>query len=195
MSHLLDLQEGEEILLKVRKHWLVGCYEILPTLIGSLIVAAVILGIWHLAILPFQIPGPYIFFVIALLMQFTWCSMYVQWLNYYLDIWVVSNHRIVNINQRALFERETTVWLLDRIQEVTIDESNILESWLGFGTIEVQTAGPKDDYAIMEGMKDPEEVQTLIMAALDKAAHHRENAVAKEAPEKSENGEVVEEKV
>ena len=48
------------------------------------------------------------------------------WLDYYLDIWVITDERIVNIEQKGLFSREISTQQLYRIQDVTALKSKAL---------------------------------------------------------------------
>ncbi|MFH0804763.1 MAG: PH domain-containing protein [Patescibacteria group bacterium] len=66
--------------------------------------------------------------------------MYHSWVNYYLDLWVVTTERVINIEQRGIFSRVVSELRLDRIQDVSSEVSGVLASLFRYGTIQLQTA-------------------------------------------------------
>ena len=80
----------------------------------------------------------------------------------YLNLWVLTNHRIVDIKQRRYFNRVVSSLLLGRVQDVTIDVEGVLESLLGFGDIHVQSAGTTERFR-MRGIPRPEAMRDIIL--------------------------------
>ncbi len=135
-------EKDEEIIFVLRRHWwilfkLLFTYFvllILPLLFGFFIsnytdlkesyTANVILGLissfYYLVVLTFFFRG---------------------WLDYYLDIWVITSERIVNIEQKGLFAREISAFRLYRVQDVTAEVEGILPTFFHYGNVHVQTAG------------------------------------------------------
>jgi len=65
---------------------------------------------------------------------------YGQFIDYYLDLWIVTNDRIVDIEQHNLFSRSITELDLFRIQDVTVEMHGFFATILNFGNISVKTA-------------------------------------------------------
>lgn len=65
---------------------------------------------------------------------------YGQFIDYYLDLWIVTNDRIVDIEQHNLFSRSITELDLFRIQDVTVEMHGFFATILDYGTISVKTA-------------------------------------------------------
>jgi len=65
---------------------------------------------------------------------------YVRFIDYYLDMWVVTNDRIVDIEQHGLFNRVITELDLFRIQDVTANVSGVFGTLFRFGDLVITTA-------------------------------------------------------
>lgn len=72
------------------------------------------------------------------------------WVDYYLDVWVITNERIVNIEQRGLFSRHISAHRLYRIQDVTSEVKGFLPTLLHYGDVHVQTAGPNPRFVFRQ---------------------------------------------
>jgi uncharacterized membrane protein YdbT with pleckstrin-like domain len=101
----------------------------------------------------------YIAFVIIL-----WIGFFIEWTDFMLDTWILTNQRLVDVEQLGLFNRRVSTLSLDRIQDITIEESGIVHTALGIGTVFIQTAGTEDEFRIW-GMKYPAQVKDTIMQA------------------------------
>lgn len=75
---------------------------------------------------------------------FWWMMFYYAWLDYFLDVWIVTNYRVINIEQRGMFFREIAENKLFRIQDVMSEQKGILPTLLNYGKINIQTAGTKE---------------------------------------------------
>lgn len=89
-------------------------------------------------------------------------AMYHTWVNYYLDLWVVTNERVVSIDQRGIFDRKVSALQLDRIQDVTSEVRGFVASMFKYGTVELQTAG-KDEHFVFTQVPNAEKVASQIL--------------------------------
>lgn len=182
MNVRFHMQPDETVILKFRKHWFI----LLQATVGTIVLAAipfVIFGIFKsLGVIPTDTIAPAATtFASALWLLLIWLSLSVIWTNYYLDLWIVTDRRIMNIEQVALFNREVTTWRMERVQEVTITQRSFVQTLFDFGTIEVETAGPSDEFAIIRGIPHPELVQRTILGQVDVfTEHHNASAGAYE---------------
>lgn len=97
--------------------------------------------------------GAYLFFVLVFGLT--------QFFDYYLDVWIVTNERIVDIQLKGLFSRTTSETRLYRVQDVTAEMKGIGATVFDYGTVHVQTAGATGRF-IFEQMPDPDEVVRAI---------------------------------
>lgn len=68
----------------------------------------------------------------------------IFWMDYYLDIWIITDIRVIDIEQQGLFRRNIAEFKLDRIQDVTIEIPNMVASLFDYGDLRVQTAGERE---------------------------------------------------
>ncbi len=162
-----ELEHGEFLVLQSRKHWLLFLGELLPFAI--------------LAILPFALPNilslipafsnyaelfiyntPTMRAVLGVWLLLTWTSAYGAFTRYFLNAWVLTSQRIVNIKQRQFFSREVSSLFLSRIQDVTTDVAGFIPSLIGIGDIKVQTAAEEVEF-VMRGIPRPYHMRNLII--------------------------------
>lgn len=162
-----ELEPGEHVVLAARKHWLLFLGELLPFAI--------------LLVLPFALPKllvlapPTASYVSAfdyhtvlgraglgVWLLIWWTSAWSAFTRYFLNAWVLTNMRIVNIKQRRYFSREVSSLFLSRVQDVTTDVNGVLSSLLGIGNIKVQTAGEDIEF-VMKGIPRPEQMRDVIL--------------------------------
>lgn len=87
---------------------------------------------------------------------------YRAWLDHYLDMWVVTSERIVDIEQVGLFSRNISSQKLYRIQDVSADVKGIIPTFLHYGSVMIQTAGAKSNFEFKQ-IPNPYEVTKKLM--------------------------------
>lgn len=97
---------------------------------------------------------------------------YGYFIDFYLDILVITNDRLVDINQNGLLARTIAEFDLYQIQDVTSEVDGLFPSIFNYGNLTIQTAGaiPK---AIIKNIPDPHRLRQVILdlAAEDKKYH------------------------
>lgn len=111
----------------------------------------------------------------GLFFMFIILFLYQQFLDYWLDMWIVTNRRIINIEQRGLFSRTTSELRLYRVQDVTAEVTGFMHSMLDYGMVYVQTAGEKEYFAF-EDVHHPNLIAKTILelAEVDRKEHLEE---------------------
>jgi hypothetical protein len=87
---------------------------------------------------------------------------FIIWIDYYFDVWIVTNERIVNIEQKGLFSRGISELELENIQDITVEVLGIIPTFLNYGNLYVQTAAEKERF-IFKHVPDPYAIKDLIM--------------------------------
>lgn len=109
-----------------------------------------------------------------------WIGAFIIWTDYFLDVLIVTNKRIINIEQKALFSREIASLRLDKIQDITIDINGVLATFLSFGNIRIQTAGEQEEF-LVRFIKNPESLKSTILKEHDRVSEElREVRIAKD---------------
>jgi len=165
-SHpLVDLEQDEHVVLQVRRHLFVFWSRIIFDTL--LFFAPLIIAQWSAAVLEklFNAPGAPLFFAVYLLWVLViWMTFFVQWTDYYLDVWIVTNKRVIDIDQKGIFNFEVSTFRLEQIQDVTIEVNGVIATLLKFGNIHVHTAGENPNFIIRDAAHPLEVKEALIRA-------------------------------
>ncbi|MDO8624124.1 MAG: PH domain-containing protein [bacterium] len=163
-----ELEPGEHIVREVRRHWFIFVMELLPFAILALLPLALPKLLTYVGpALPVQIPSldltsPLAHVFLGVWWLLMWCGAFNRFTDYYLDAWVITNLRIVDINQKGFFHRSVSSLLLNRIQDITVTAQGILVSLLDIGDINVQTAGSVERF-FMRGIPHPAQLRDIIL--------------------------------
>ena len=177
------LQADERVLAQTRKHWIILVRDSSAT-VGIGITMFALLG---LITLPnaLNLQNPTFLTALAfgeiLWILLVWMALIVIWTNYYLDLWIVTNRRIVNVDQVKLFQRMVTTWKFENIQEITTETRNPLQTFFNYGFINIRTAGPTGRHARMEGIPHPDDIAALMLKEMEKYRALEETTKKQEA--------------
>ncbi len=168
-----DFKEHERVVAVIRHHWFVLFREVFGIALLFLLPFFMIPLFWSLAVDAGSVPaiagGVVLFFgsMWALLM---WNFLFMKWTDYYYDIWVITNWRIVDIDQVGLFKRNVaTILTLDHIQDVESQTQSVMGTFLNFGNVQVQTAAAHREF-IIQDVPDPTSVVQIIREAQSEKA-------------------------
>lgn len=166
----IQLHDDEEIVTLVRRHWfsiaVKGVADVLififfafamvfmDVLVSNAQSGAVVHQVLAL--------GVYLLALVGLLL---WMHFFAVWSDHWLDVWVLTNKRIIDIEQKGFFTRQVSSFPIERIQDVTYETSGLIATWLHFGNVRIQTASISDDL-IMKQIPFPEEVKEQIVSVL-----------------------------
>ncbi len=157
---MLDLDSSEKIILKVRRHKLALIFESI-FLLFFVILPPVLYGVSEKL---FVIKGNDLALflgIYSVILLLAWVIFFIIWTNYYLDVLLVTDRRIVDIEQKGFFHREISTVRLDNVQDITVNIGGILATLLDLGTIRIQTAAEAREFIIKDVPK-PNEVKSVI---------------------------------
>lgn len=175
-THLPNQKEFENIKFLLRRHWIVP----LEHIILFIFLAAIPLGLYWILnnILPSWLTGelsrPIITLMASIYFLFIWLLFFHNFIDYYLDVWIVSNDRIINIEQQGLFSRTISEQKLYRVQDVTSEVKGILPTLLHYGNVYVQTAGEKQRFIFRQIPRAHEISKKIIDLAEEDKKYHQE---------------------
>lgn len=81
---------------------------------------------------------------------FAWLFFFFAFIDYYLDVWIITSERIIDIEQRGFFSRVISEQKLFRIQDVTSEVHGFWPTVLRYGDVHIQTAGSKGRFKFSE---------------------------------------------
>ena len=169
----MTFNEGEEEAYVVRKHWLVFAAQLVVTGAGAVLpyffMKLLPLGSL-LAAVPTAVAGPLLAFGYMSWLLLLWVSLFYGWTIYYLNVWIVTNERVIDVHQKGLFSRELLTAELERVQDVTVDTEGFFQTLLDYGTLTIHTAGEGSDF-IITNAANPSLAREKIMAEHDACLH------------------------
>lgn len=159
----------EEIILLLRRHWLIFVFKFLP-LFAYLVVLIVFSFIGQDIFLSagIQLSDALFGLMLNFMMMAFWTLLFVVWVNYYLDVWIVTNQRIIDIEQFGFFRRRVSEMEYSKIQDVTSDVQGLVATLFNYGFIHVQTAGEVTRF-VFQQIPNPVGVKDAIMQIQQRA--------------------------
>ncbi|MBT4856658.1 PH domain-containing protein [Candidatus Uhrbacteria bacterium] len=173
LHHLPNQQRGEKTVIFLRRHW-IEVLTIFLYFLGFLLIPAafylIILStgtdITNILWQTFGILGICTYSIVGLLLLMT------MFTDYYLDTWIVTSERIVNIEQLGLFSRVISTLHLNQVQDVTAETHGFFSTIFTFGNVHIQTAGSTERFNF-KNVDNPEDVKHKIVELVenDKRRH------------------------
>jgi uncharacterized membrane protein YdbT with pleckstrin-like domain len=170
LTERIQLETDEVILAQVRKHWFLILMQMLGVAIGAVLPPLFLFALEATPIatlLTFDTLGGEMIALYAGWLIFVWMALFGVWTNYYLDVWTVTNKRLITVDQRGLFHRDTGSFRLERLQDINVNVRGIIATFLKFGDLEAETASGDKNF-VARGIPDPQELKALILKSADK---------------------------
>lgn len=174
LSHFAKQKPYEHIEYALRRHWLTFVPVILSFLGILLAPTAVYFGIQYL--FPTLLLGPigYPLTVLAAsaITLYALMFFYIQFIDYYLDLWIVTNDRIIDTEQKGLFARTVTELELFQIQDVTTHVKGLFGTIFKYGDVVIATASNTSSI-IFHDIPNPEFIRKELvrLAEIDRKHH------------------------
>lgn len=169
MHKLFESQlENEKIYLVVRQHWLILLIKL------KIVALMLVLGLGLWAYIPTLLGD---FFTEQIQLAFN-LFMYLYMLGlllgtllviifYYLHLQIITNLRMVDVDQFSLFKRNVSEIQIENIQEVTSKSHGILPTIFNYGNVTVQTSGSQIEFDF-ERVAHPEQIKKMILDLYEK---------------------------
>ena len=167
LSELPNQQRGEETRIFLRRHWIelmamfvykIG-FAVLPIIFYILLSVN---GVdWKTSFW-----GPVGAIMTSIYLLFAVLILLTMFTDYYLDTWIVTTERIVNIEQKGLFSRVISTLHLNQVQDVTSETHGFLATILSYGDVHIQTAGTTERF-LFKKIDNPDDVKFHIMRLVD----------------------------
>lgn len=142
LAHFIKQKPYEHIVYVLRRHPI----TFIPTLVLFVILLAIpplfyiaVQSLWP-TLLQGDVTYPVLILIASGYYLFVYIFFFTNFIDYYLDIWIVTNDRIIDIEQFGLFSRTISELDLFRIQDVTTDVHGVLPTFFEYGDVTVKTA-------------------------------------------------------
>ncbi|NTW13838.1 MAG: PH domain-containing protein [Candidatus Moranbacteria bacterium] len=160
--------DGEAVIAVYHRHW----FDIFSSLLIPVLLSIVVIGAF--ITLPFVAPvlfrsesEAFFTFLENSFLLFFWLNVFLIWIDLYFDVWIVTDERIINIEQKDLFTRRVSELRFSRVQDVTSEVTGVIPSILNFGDVYVQTAGENPRF-IFHNVSNPIAIKDLVMRLAEK---------------------------
>lgn len=162
---------GEEILYVVRKHFVTNIgwifltffFLLVPVLVNSVFLSNTLIQ---------SSSESFRFLFIASLFWYLFVFGFVleRFLNWFFNINIVTNHRIVDMDFFNLLSRSISEAPLRNIEDVTYKISGLLGIIFNYGTVTVQTAAEKREFEF-ESLGNPSKIVDIISDLVKEIKH------------------------
>ena len=168
--HFPGQRENEKVEMVIRKHKI----SLLRSFLYLLLMITVPWIVFYIVApiaFSFLVQAPYskLFLLLSLIYYlFIWLFVFIAWIDYYYDLWLITDQRLLDIEQKGFFSRVVSELDIKRIQDITSEVHGILPTLFGFGSIHIQTAGEKNRF-VLESVSHPVTVRRKIVGIYEKA--------------------------
>lgn len=166
----------EQVLLVVHKHWASLLSEAALTVVPGLTI------LWLLLLLrglPLTLADASVHAIITLLVPFCfltlWTILAIQWTNYYLDMFVVTDRNMFYTTQVNFANRTISQWNIRDVSHATVRIGGLIESFFNYGSLTIEGREGSAPVTIA-GIPDPEYVAAVILKQDDRYGELKETA-------------------
>ncbi len=153
-------EDGENVILLLRRH----PFVILIRLAFSallLLVPIAASAVFAESIISHHLISLFLFLA-AVWYLLLWQIIFYALTMYTLDVWIVTDRRIIDSKQHGFFNRTISELHLSRVQDVSVNTTGVIQTFLHFGNLQVQTAGTEEKFDFLQ-IPNPEKVKDQIM--------------------------------
>lgn len=175
LKHLPNARPGEHVVLFLRRHWIdvlrvfvfTTFLLVIPLFIGGILVFV------NAPILSHAVFGPTLLSFLGAYLLIVLIVTITEITDYWLDVWIVTNERIINSEQHGLFNRVVSEVHLNQIQDITSEQRGLIGTFLTFGNVYAQTAAERERFTF-KNIDNPDTVKIHIgeLITTCKTTHH-----------------------
>ena len=154
----LDLGEGEEVKMVVRRYPLIYWWQILLVLILLLLPFFLLFPLFQ-----WEMWGPAIF---AILLSIGILGLLRLYILLYFNCLVVTNRRLVDFDQRGPLDRTVSEAGLERIDDLNYRRKGIFQTLLNYGTLQYSIP-PGRAKILVKGVRNPQAVCQKIISIIE----------------------------
>lgn len=164
------IHRGEQVYLLLRRHWLILS---LKAFFWFFLITVFLVGQALLKdFVPFFSSGwgnTIINIVTSSALILSLLGLMIVWTMYYLNVQLVTNRRIIDINQKSITHHQTTEFDLRKVQDVTTEIQGPIANLFDYGNVLVQTAGTEQNFRF-DNVASPHQAAKTVLALSGRAA-------------------------
>ncbi len=153
---------GEKTILVARRHWLflflplfiIAVFSLVPVLIYFFIAAKS----WY------HVFSSLYWFLVSAYYLALWCLFFYNIMIYALNIFVLTNKRVIKKEQRGLFRHKEAELNLTHIEDVSTKVIGPIAELFRYGDLQIQTAATQGKF-FFDRLPSPEKIKQAILQA------------------------------
>lgn len=102
-------------------------------------------------------------FIITLIIIFILFTTFLTWTHYYLDAYIVTNQRVLTIDQIDFFHRKVSEADIGNVQDIEVVVKGFFSNTLNFGDVRIQTAGADQKTLFFDNVPYPYKAKDIIL--------------------------------
>jgi len=159
---------NEKIIKILRRDFFVLLMKLIlgAVLAGLPVLAGLMMLSFYPNLLQGDISYPLIVLAVSGYSLFIWLFLFFSFIDYYLDVWVITSERIIDVRQEGFFSRTVSELKLFQIQDVTSELKGLSKFIFRYGDVYVQTAGEVQRFVFRQ-IPHPEEVRDIIIKLVE----------------------------
>lgn len=188
LKALPNQEHGEVTVLFLRRYWI----DLAVALLFSAALLAVPIAIYlvfdysGISVIGHPFWGPTSILLLSTYLLVVAVITMAQITDYFLDMWIVTNERIINIEQRGLFARSVSEMRLNQVQDITSHTQGFLETFLTYGDVTIQTAGEKLQFHF-KNIDNPDDVKLAIARLVSECKKRHGDATLEQEVQKTDS--------
>lgn len=162
--HFPGQHKGEEVKIVFRRSifFLIMPYILNLILLGGVLILANFLPN-NIIILQDPFIGAVFDFIITLIILFILFTAFLTWTHYYLDAYIVTNQRVLTIDQIDFFHRKVSEADIGNVQDIEVIAKGFFATTLNFGDVRIQTAGADQKTLFFDNIPYPYKAKDIIL--------------------------------
>lgn len=171
---MIALNPGEKIIKIYHRHWFILFLEMVS--FGTAVLITIFTGLTIFLKSPvyeYKILALFLSSVVVLLLFISFC---IGFIDYWLDIWLVTSERIIDVEQKGFFVRDFSEFKISKIQNVNVTVAGFIPTMLNYGNLTIETASSNETF-VFKSIPDPYKAKTDLLIIYDKyLKNHRQQA-------------------
>lgn len=127
---LKDMRPGEKPIMIIKRHWII-LVKLWLYFLGWIFATSMFYVFWNYA---------WAHLLVIIFWMIYSIFLYIEWLNHELDLYIITNNRIIWVDQVWFLDRKVSECNLWQVQEVWNQTKWLLANLLNYWTITIQTA-------------------------------------------------------
>lgn len=161
---LPDPLPGEQVLHVIHRDAFIALKRVLLFVVLLALPVALLLMINNLfpALTQHALAWPTIVISASGYLLFIWLLFFFSMVDYALDLWVITDRRIIDVRQSGFFSRTVAEQNISRIQDVSSNTSGFWPTIFKYGNVSIQTAGQQGKFHFEE-IAHPDKIRDVLI--------------------------------